>query len=61
VFADVSGTGRDAEQWRDLLAAEGVLVTIVGGRVRMLTHVGVGADDVRTALDGWRRATKVLG
>jgi threonine aldolase len=58
VFADVSGTGRDAERWRDLLAAEGVLVTIVGGRVRMLTHVGVGPGDVQAALDGWRRAAK---
>jgi threonine aldolase len=61
VFADVSGTGRDAAQWRELLAAEGVLVTIVGGRVRMLTHVGVGGDDVRAALDGWRRAAKAIG
>jgi threonine aldolase len=61
VFADVSGTGLDAGQWRDLLAAEGVLVTIVGGRVRMLTHVGVSADDIRGALDAWRRAAKAIG
>jgi threonine aldolase len=61
VFVDVSGTGRDAVQWRDMLAAEGVLVTIVGGRVRMLTHVGVGTDDVMAALDGWRRAAKLIG
>jgi threonine aldolase len=61
VFVDVSGTGRDAVQWREMLAAEGVLVTIVGGRVRMLTHVGVGADDVRAALDAWCRAAKVIG
>jgi threonine aldolase len=61
VFVDVSGTGRDAVQWREMLAAEGVLVTIVGGRVRMLTHVGVSADDVRAALDAWRRAVKAIG
>jgi threonine aldolase len=61
VFVDVSGTGRDAAQWRELLAAEGALVTIIGGRVRMLTHVGVGADDVLAALDAWRRAAKVIG
>ena len=58
VFADVSATGRDAEQWRDLLAGEGVLVTIVGGRVRMLTHVGIGPGDIQTALQAWRRAAK---
>lgn len=56
VFADVSGTGKDAAQWRELLAAEGVLVTIIGGRVRMLTHVGVSQDDIKTAVEAWRRA-----
>jgi threonine aldolase len=61
VFVDVSGTGSDAGQWREALAAEGVLVTIVGGRVRMLTHVGVSAGDVVAALDAWRRAAKVVG
>lgn len=60
VFADVSGTGRDAGQWRDLLAADGVLVTIVGGRVRMLTHVGVPPAGVSAALDAWRRVAKAL-
>jgi len=58
VFADVAGTGRDALQWRELLAAEGVLVTIIGDRVRMLTHVDVTADDVAAALDAWRRIAK---
>lgn len=61
VFADVSGTGRDALQWRDLLAAEGVLVTIIGDRVRMLTHVGVTGADIASALDAWRRAAKAIG
>lgn len=58
VFADVAGTGRDALQWRDLLAAEGVLVTIIGDRVRMLTHVDVTPADVAAALDAWRRIAK---
>ncbi len=58
VFADVSGTGRDAARWRELLAEEGVLVTIIGGRVRMLTHVGVTAAGISAALDAWRRAAK---
>ena len=58
VFADVAGTGSDALQWRDLLAAEGVLVTIIGDRVRMLTHVDVTAADVAAALEAWRRVAK---
>ena len=58
VFADVAGTGRGALQWRDLLAAEGVLVTIIGDRVRMLTHVDVTAADIAAALDAWRRVAK---
>ncbi|HYK69616.1 MAG TPA: GntG family PLP-dependent aldolase [Streptosporangiaceae bacterium] len=58
VFADVAGTGRDSLQWRDMLAAEGVLVTIIGERVRMLTHVGISPADVVAALDAWRRAAK---
>jgi threonine aldolase len=58
VFADVTRTGRDALQWRELLAAEGVLVTIIGDRVRMLTHVDVGSADIRAALDAWHRIAK---
>jgi len=58
VFADVSGTGRGALQWRDLLAAEGVLVTIIGDRARMITHMDVGQPEIRAALDAWHRAAK---
>jgi threonine aldolase len=58
LFIDVSGTGRAAAEWRQLLAAEGLLVTVLGGRVRMLTHVGIGADDIQAALAAWRRAAK---
>jgi threonine aldolase len=58
VFADVSGTGRSAPEWRDRLAAEGVLVTMIGGRIRMLTHVDIGADDVDAAIAAWNRAAK---
>jgi threonine aldolase len=58
VFVDVSATGRDALEWRDRLAAEGVLVTLIGDRIRMLTHVGTDAGDIEAALAGWRRAAK---
>jgi len=61
VFADVVSPGRPLAAWMDALAAEGVLVTTVGGRVRMLTHVGISAADVDTALAAWRRAAGRLG
>jgi threonine aldolase len=56
VFIDVSGSGRDAARWRDLLAAEGLLVTMIGGRVRMLTHVGISRPEIEAALGAWHRA-----
>ena len=58
VFVDVSGSGRGATQWRERLAAEGVLVTMIGGRIRMLTHVGIDAADIQAALAAWRNAAK---
>jgi threonine aldolase len=61
VFAKVAGTGHDAREWADLLAAEGVLVSTLGGRVRMLTHVGVSTADIGTALTAWRRAAAKAG
>jgi threonine aldolase len=61
VFADVVTPSRPLPAWRDALAAEGVLVTTVGGRVRMLTHVGIDTADVDTALAAWRRAAARLG
>jgi threonine aldolase len=59
VFVDVSGTGRDSTWWRAQLAAEGVLVTIVGGRVRMLTHLDVDTAGIQAALAAWRTVAKL--
>jgi threonine aldolase len=61
VFAEVAGTGHNAREWVDLLAAEGLLVTTGGGRVRMLTHVGVSADGIAAALTAWHRAVAKAG
>jgi threonine aldolase len=57
VFVDVAGTGQPLAAWQASLAAEGVLVTIVAGQIRMLTHADVTAHDIDTALDAWRRVT----
>ncbi len=62
VFADVVAvTGHPLAAWVAALAAEGVLVTTVGDRVRMLTHVGIAASDVDAALTAWRRAAAGMG
>jgi hypothetical protein len=43
------------------LAEEGVLVTIVAGRVRMLTHLDVDERDVDVALAAWRKVAAGFG
>jgi len=57
VFVDVAGTGQPLGTWAARLADEGVLVTIVAGKLRMLTHVEVTGRDIDAALAAWRRVT----
>ena len=61
VFVDVAGTGRSLRAWVGRLAEEGVLVTIVAGRVRMLTHLDVNERDVEVALAAWRKVAAEFG
>jgi threonine aldolase len=61
VFVDVSGTGHSALEWATALAGNGLLVTMIGHRVRMLTHVEVTSADVDRALDAWRRTVAEFG
>jgi threonine aldolase len=56
VFVDVEGTGRTPAEWTARLAAEGLLTTVVNGKVRMLTHRDVGQIDIAQALAAWHRA-----
>jgi threonine aldolase len=54
VFVDITRAGLDLlDLWRRL-EAEGLLVTMVAGKVRMLTNVNVSASDVDAALGIWR-------
>jgi threonine aldolase len=55
VFVDVSATGRSAVEWQDRLGAEGLIVSLGGPRVRMLTHRDASRADVEGALEIWRR------
>jgi threonine aldolase len=59
VFVDVAATGWPAVEWMRRLDAAGLRVTMVAGRVRMLTHADVTARDIETALAAWRRAAVV--
>jgi threonine aldolase len=55
VFVDPAPAGGTAAQVAARLRDEGVLATQVAGKVRMLTHLDVTADDVEKAIAAWRR------
>jgi threonine aldolase len=57
LFADPAPFGGTASEVAARLREEGVLVTMVAGRVRMLTHLDVSADDVEKAIAAFRRLT----
>jgi threonine aldolase len=61
VFVDVAGTGRPLDAWVGRLAKEGLLVTVVAGQVRMLTHLDVDARGVDAALAAWRTVAAEFG
>ena len=51
VVADVSGLGTSSAQAKDKLKVAGVLVTTFGPHtIRMVTHYGIGPDDIEEAL-----------
>jgi threonine aldolase len=55
LFVDPAPFGGTAPEVAARLREEGVLVTMVAGKVRMLTHVDVSADDVEKAIAAFRR------
>jgi threonine aldolase len=61
VFVDTSPLGLSAWETRERLQDEGVLVTVVAGKVRMLTHLDVTAEQVEETIDAWRRLVADLG
>jgi threonine aldolase len=54
-FVDPSAVGGTATEIAARLRDEDVLVTQVAGKVRMLTHLDVSADDIEKAIAAWRR------
>ena len=61
MFVDVAGTGQSLDAWVAALAGEGVLATIVAGKLRMLTHADVDVADVDTAVGAFRRVAAAFG
>ena len=55
VFADPSSLGLTAVEMVERLKEEGVLATLVAGKVRMLTHRDVSTGDIDRAAEAWRR------
>ncbi|MGH2684349.1 MAG: beta-eliminating lyase-related protein, partial [Actinomycetota bacterium] len=55
LFVDPSPIGLTPSEAAKRLHAEGVLATLVAGKVRMLTHRDVSTSDIDAALDAWRR------
>jgi threonine aldolase len=55
VFADPTPLGMSAMEAVHRLRDEGVLATIVAGKVRMLTHLDVSAEEVDGAVRAWGR------
>jgi threonine aldolase len=53
VFADTSPIGVSPWDARERLKDAGLLVTVVAGKVRMLTHRDVSASDVDAAVQIW--------
>jgi threonine aldolase len=55
VFVDPRAVGLPAEEILDRLRNAGVLASMVGTRVRMLTHVDVTGKDIDEAIVAWRQ------
>jgi threonine aldolase len=55
LFADPSSIGLTAVEMVERLHAEGVLATLVAGKVRMLTHRDVSSSNVDEAIAAWGR------
>jgi threonine aldolase len=55
VFVDTKAIGVPPVEMRDRLRGQGVLATLVAGKIRMVTHQDVSPDDVEAAAAAWRR------
>jgi threonine aldolase len=61
VFADTRSIGIPPFEMLERLRAGGVLANVVAGRIRLVTHRHVSADQVEEAIRVWRRVTGDTG
>jgi len=61
VYVDTASVGVDPWDARDRLKDEGVLCSVLGGKVRMLTHRDATADDVEETIRRWPAAMSAAG
>jgi threonine aldolase len=61
LFADAGALGMKPFELLDRLGEEGVLATVVAGKVRFVTHRDVTARDVDQAAAAWRRVALEAG
>ncbi len=61
VYVDTASVGVDPWEARDRLKDQGVLCSVLGGRVRMLTHRDVTAGDVEETIRRWAAAMSGAG
>jgi threonine aldolase len=61
VFVDTLAIGVPPFEMRERLEREGVLSNVVAGKLRLVTHRDVSAQDIQAALRIWRRLTSEGG
>jgi threonine aldolase len=61
LFVRTGSLGMSASEVADRLAGLGVLVNVVSGTVRFVTHIDVGSEDVDRALSAWREVAGARG
>ena len=61
LFVDTAAVGVDAWEARERLFDAGVLSNVVSGMLRLVTHLGVSAQDVEDAIVVWRKVAESAG
>jgi threonine aldolase len=61
LFVDTAAAGIDGWEARERLHDAGVLSNVVSGKLRLVTHLGVSAQDVEEAITVWRKVAEDAG